>query len=294
MNNVKISIIVPVYNVEKYIAQCIESILNQIFKDFEVLCIDDCGTDNSVKIIEEYAKKDRRIKIIKHEFNKGLGTARNTGVEHSKGKYIACVDSDDWILPDYLKLMYEKIEETGVNSVWCKPWSYLDWNQKTEEITFPALVALKEGFTDVSKDNIHTFPAYAWNKMYRKDFITKNNLRWADGLIFEDIEFYYRFFTKSTLIYMLDEHLYMYRRRMDSIVSSGLKAQNNFTDIITITKRLYDYLLENKLFPKYSHAFTVQLISNVKLYLNSDACRKQVLEAANKMFKEIDLELLKV
>ena len=105
--NPKISVIIPVYNVEKYLAECIESILNQTFNDIEILIIDDCSTDNSYKIMEEYAKKDSRIVLYHNENNVGVSKTRNIGLDNAKGEYIAFVDSDDYVAPDFLRILYE-------------------------------------------------------------------------------------------------------------------------------------------------------------------------------------------
>ena len=104
--NPEISIIVPVYNVEKYLKRCIDSILNQSFTDFELILVDDGSTDNSGEIIDEYAIKDERIKVI-HKENGGLSSARNVGIEYSKGNYIAFVDSDDYINKNMYKILYK-------------------------------------------------------------------------------------------------------------------------------------------------------------------------------------------
>ena len=93
----KISLIVPVFNVEKYVSKCLDSLVAQTLKDIEIICVDDCSTDNSLQIIEKYASKDSRIKIVKHEVNKGLGQARNTGLGYSCGEYIWFIDSDDYV-----------------------------------------------------------------------------------------------------------------------------------------------------------------------------------------------------
>ena len=95
-SNVKVSVIVPVYNVEKYLKDCLDSVVNQTLEDIEIICVNDGSTDNSLAILEEYAEKDSRIKIITQE-NKGLGGARNTGLYHANGEYISFIDSDDWI-----------------------------------------------------------------------------------------------------------------------------------------------------------------------------------------------------
>ena len=93
----KFSIIVPIYKVEKYVSQCIESILAQTYKDFEILCVDDCGNDGSIKIVENFAQTDSRIKILYQDKNRGVAAARNLALENAQGEFLLCVDSDDWI-----------------------------------------------------------------------------------------------------------------------------------------------------------------------------------------------------
>ena len=103
---IKVSIIVPVYNVELYLRECLDSIINQTLKDIEIICVDDCSTDNSYIILDEYSKKDSRIKLLKHNVNKGLGPARNTGINVAQGEYIGFIDSDDYISLDYFENLY--------------------------------------------------------------------------------------------------------------------------------------------------------------------------------------------
>ena len=110
---VSITVIVPIYNVEKYLKRCIESILNQTFKDFELLLLNDGSTDSSGKICDIYASKDNRI-VVRHKKNQGVSTTRNLGIDIAKGEYITFIDSDDWIEKDYLEKMYSKIKEMNV------------------------------------------------------------------------------------------------------------------------------------------------------------------------------------
>ena len=115
---IKISVIIPVYNVEKYLRECLDSLINQSFKDFEVICIDDGSTDKSYKILEEYSQKDSRIKVLKQEHN-GAGAARNLGIEIAKGKYIQFLDSDDYFEPNMLEELYNTAEKFGADMAVC-------------------------------------------------------------------------------------------------------------------------------------------------------------------------------
>ena len=110
LNNMKISIIVPVYNVEKYLERCLDSLINQTLKDIEIICINDGSTDNSSEILKEYAKKDSRIIII-NQNNQGISVARNNGMNKAKGKYIGFVDSDDWVDLDFFEKLYKAAEK---------------------------------------------------------------------------------------------------------------------------------------------------------------------------------------
>ena len=125
MDSTMISVIVPVYNVEPYLRKCLDSIVNQTYRDFEILIIDDGSTDGSGRICDEYAEKDSRIKVF-HTENRGLSCARNLGLAEAKGEWIGFVDSDDWIEPDMYEVLIRRAEETGADVVECSHYKELD------------------------------------------------------------------------------------------------------------------------------------------------------------------------
>ena len=114
---VKVSIIVPVYNVEKYISRCLNSLINQTLDDIEIICVNDCSTDNSFETVKEYAVKDSRFVLIEHEINQGLGSARNSGIGIASGKYIIFIDSDDYIDTDYCEKLYNTAKKYDADIV---------------------------------------------------------------------------------------------------------------------------------------------------------------------------------
>ena len=116
--NAIFSIIIPVYNVEPYLRECLNSIINQTFQEFEIICIDDGSTDNSFSVLQEYAQKDKRFKIFRQE-NQGSGIARNYGINTAKGKYLVFVDPDDWVVQDYLEQLYDAFKESGADVELC-------------------------------------------------------------------------------------------------------------------------------------------------------------------------------
>ena len=126
----KISIIIPVYNVEKYLRECLDSCINQTLADIEIICVDDCSPDNSIKILEEYQAKDYRIKIFRHEKNKNLGAARNTGIQNAIGEYVWFVDSDDYIDTKACQILYDAIKEFNVDMLCFSALKFVDEGEK--------------------------------------------------------------------------------------------------------------------------------------------------------------------
>ena len=246
------SVIVPFYNVETYIVECLQSILGQTFKDFEVLCVDDCGNDLTSDIVNLFAQKDKRIKIIKHKKNKGLGTARNTGLKHAKGKYIVCVDSDDYITSDLLQNVYNAFMEHECRVVWFSAKLYSHYEQKfLDFIAFNTLSSQKEGLLNINQNNLMDFPQFSWNKAYEKDLLLENNIFWKENKLFEDIELYWKIHTKIHDVYYINKPLYIYRKRPGSICSNKNNIPETIADLYSVTEDVYKYLIHNHLFTDY-------------------------------------------
>ena len=126
----KISVVIPVYNVGSYLAECLDSVISQDFKDIEIICVNDCSADNSLEILKKYAGKDSRIKIVNHEYNKGLGAARNTGLRKAAGKYVFFLDSDDFLCTGILGKLYNKALETKADAVFSKGCAFTESRDK--------------------------------------------------------------------------------------------------------------------------------------------------------------------
>ena len=226
MNVPKVSIIIPIYNVEKYVEQCIKSVVEQTLGDIEIICIDDCSTDNSISIVESYANHDSRIKIIRHEVNKGLGIARNTGINSSSGDYIFFLDSDDYILPDTLEKLYTKIRTVHSDIVTIRAKAFPD--EDLEEIKNRAEISnqwLDKFVADkyyVTLDNyIETtekLNCTVWGKLYSKDFIQNNHLRFIEKKIMhEDNGFWLKVCSCFPVITYMEDLGLMYRIRRGAI-----------------------------------------------------------------------------
>ena len=186
------SIIVPVYKAEKYIKECINSILNQTFDDFEILCVDDCGEDNSIKIIEEYAKTDSRIKIFYQPKNLGVAAARNLAVEKATGKYIFNVDADDWIDKNTLSILNYHFKNSGAESIWFDGYKYYQLENKLDDK--PVHDRKITGFIDLIPDILPVYSDMCGMKAYTLESIRRINLKWPVGIkLDEDGEFYFKY-----------------------------------------------------------------------------------------------------
>ncbi|WP_413854281.1 glycosyltransferase family 2 protein [Candidatus Ruminimicrobium bovinum] len=252
----KISVIVPVYNVEKYLSQCLDSILNQTFKDFECICVNDGSTDNSLSVLQEYVNKDNRIKIINQE-NRGLPGARNSALKIINGKYITFIDSDDFVSSDYLEKLTNIAEKENSDIVYCRHKMYYSLDNKYEK--GPNREKLNTLFYEYSKSrqtdkqlecilDIVENSRSACMKLYKTDVIKDNTI-----LFFEDIyaeeDFAFNILANlySNKISFLDEELYYYRKQVDSLTAKKEKLRiNALRSFITLTNFLYKRnLLEN-------------------------------------------------
>lgn len=217
------SIIVPVYNVEKYLDKCLKSILRQTFKDFECIIIDDGSPDNSNIIIDKYVKLDQRFKVI-HQKNMGISAARNAGLDIAEGDYIKFIDSDDYIADDYLEKFALKIADTDADIVICGfIEAYKDY-EKNKVFTSES--------TKVIKQNIlaDLWPSYVWNKCYKKDLF--GDIRFPIGMVYEDLLTIPAVCLNAKRIECIPDKLYYYNRQ----------NVNSITAQKTV-KKLYDLFL---------------------------------------------------
>lgn len=250
-----ISIIVPIWNTEKYLRRCLDSLINQTKKDIEIVCVNDGSPDNSLDIIKEYVVKDSRIKLVDQK-NQGVAVARNVGLKNATSKYIMWCDSDDEYAPDMCEKMFNAIEEYRVDMVVCA------MNVISDEVG----TKLGAGVEEYVRLKFSGEQTVDWNlivhtdvslpsKIMKKSLIDKYSMHFPDGLHFEDAYFFDQYFTASRTVYYMDEKLYNYHRNNDSIMSRSFKKTNISLDYIQIIPRTYDYLKKNDLFDRYNDFF---------------------------------------
>ena len=288
--NKLVSVVVPFYNVEKYIEQCITSIQNQTYSDIEILCIDDCSPDKSIEIVERLAQKDKRIKIIRHDKNKGLGGARNTGLRNATGKYIFFVDSDDWLERECIEKVFRQFERTGYDTIWFKPRVLWESSGEYTDISpmFPYYAHCRQNFVTLDDTNLINFPLYSWNKAYDRQFLLDNDLFWRENVFFEDVEFYFKTSIKSPEIYIIDEQLYVYRRRNDSIISSATREVDKAGDLYFVATEVYKYLKANNLLGKYKNSFQKYTVDAMNMFRRFTDVHKKLLPIIDQFLKDIN------
>lgn len=235
MTSPKISVIVPVYKAEKYISQCIDSILQQSFTDFELLLIDDGSPDNSGKICDNYAIKDSRIRVF-HQENKGVSIARNLGLENANGEWITFVDSDDYILPGSLKTLYGYSLKENTEIIIAN--SYTDINNKLIKKTF-FNYSINESL------KLKVVHNALWGYLIRNSIIKKTKARFIEGLAYsEDCIFIHDIFYESRQILYIKDYIYVYRTNINSACQSlnyERTAKNQFEASIILMQHANKY-----------------------------------------------------
>lgn len=213
-----ISVIVPVYNVEKYLSQCINSILNQTIKNLEIILVDDGSLDNSGKICDEFSEKDNRIIVI-HKENNGLSSARNAGLKVAKGNYIGFVDSDDWLDENMYEILLELIKDHSSDISCCNFFRTADSEEKIPPITNESIQSFNniEGLNNFYTD-LYTQTVVAWNKLYSRELF--DDVTYPVGKIHEDEGTTYKLFYKAKKITYTNRPLYYYRTTPNSITTS--------------------------------------------------------------------------
>ena len=241
---VKISIIIPVYNVEKYLRQCLDSLIGQTLKDIEIICVNDGSKDNSLEILREYKNKDSRIVII-DQINQGVSVARNNALKIAKGEYIGFVDSDDWVDADFFeKLYYSAIKNDCDIAV-----GGIAWNFTSGELDFIDLKFKKSKIFNKTPDKYKITrvakAAYIWNKIYKKELFEKLKLEFEPGICYEDMMFSHIILHESEKLVTVPNTFYHYRANPLSLVHNDTPEKK--LDFKNEILKTIDYVKKNKI-----------------------------------------------
>ena len=269
-----ISVIIPVYNVEPYLRQCVDSVLSQTYKNIEIILVDDGSTDSSNIICDEYARKHGNIKVI-HKKNAGLSEARNSGLDVSNGSYIAFIDSDDWISKDNLEKMITEIKTQDSDFVFSDGVSFEDSDRG---------YSIKQGYTRKEKyetdtginmfkrlHNCKDFHCAVQMYLWKKTFLDKHSLRFYPGILYEDMLFTYKAFLLADSVAHCYDKLYHRRFRAGSIVTSR-PISKNFLSAKTVYEEVSELTsgLISECFQEYCSRCAFRAIELYKKLSGSD------------------------
>ena len=284
----KVSVIIPVYNTEKYIPKCLDSVCNQTLSDIEIICINDCSTDNSLKVLEEYAQKDNRIKIINFEQNKGAAIARNTGIDNAQGEYIGFIDSDDYPDIDF----YEKLYNAAI--------------QENADVAKGTYKSAQTGhFDEILNEKIKTNKmnfAYEYcSAIFKKDLLIKNDIHFPELSDMEDPVFAFKSAIHANKVIVLDG-TYVNIVSRETSQTSGIPSLKRIQDKLKGLSVIID-LANNSDINNYSYGYVLSLwfsvnIFNIAKNKSSDVCKllsDEILVLYKKIIKkDVFLDHLKI
>lgn len=270
-----ISIIIPVYNIEKYLSRCVDSIIKQSMKEFEVLLIDDGSTDQSGKICDEYSKRYDFIKAY-HKVNGGLSDARNYGIKRAKGKYITFIDPDDFIHKDYLKTLYELIQAEGVHVSCISGIRYLEGEKIPCTGHSPEYIVSKE---DGLKNMLirKGFGVSAWGKLFERELF--DDIRFPKGKIYEDVFTIPYVIAKSEKIAYKEEYMYYYFVRKDSITHKNFDSRNFM--MLEGLNKLSKFIMTN--YPELKDAMQCRYVWDILSLINKACSTKEYKKLVKKI-----------
>ncbi len=283
----KVSIVVPVYNVEKYLEECLKSIVNQTLEDIEIICVNDGSTDSSLEILNKFAQKDKRIIVI-NKANSGYGHTMNTGINCASGEYIGIIESDDFADKYMFEKLYSLAKENDADIAkgdWYSYWSKNNFSRKQNRIS-PAK-AFKTTNAREDKSLLRIDPS-VWSAIYRKEFLNKYNIRFLEtpGASFQDIGFSFKVFALAERV-ILSDRAYLYYRQDN--INSSVKSKTKVYCVCDEYNEIDRFLDE---YPDLKHELKIQEeINRYNGYLSSalridDSVKPEFIKVFSKHFKE--------
>lgn len=286
---IKVSIIVPVYNNEKYLRRCLESLVNQTLKDIEIILINDCSTDKSIDILNEYKKKySEKITLINLNENKRPGGARNKGIEAAKGEYLGFVDSDDYVEKDMYEQLYNLASSGNYDMVDC---GFYNGSAKKNSLT---TIEKTWGELDLEKRrHLVAYPGFLWSKIIRRSIIVDNNIKFRENVTFEDIDFLPVVMLYLKRVYATDLVLYYYSNNFESITSNG-NENIQVEDKMNALRCLVKKFKEHNAYEDYKEEITfhiyliyIYMLQYYTLYLDEEAVNYEMYKALQEFFFEL-------
>lgn len=285
---IKVSVIIPVYNAEKYLRQCLDSVLSQSLKEIEIICVDDGSADKSRDILREYATADERLKIMTQE-NRGPGAARNSGMEAAAGRYIMFLDADDWFEPDMLSDLYETAERNSADITVCKAERF----DNRTGTTLDSAWMLKEEYLPgeaFSPEEIaeHLFQftyGQVWDKLFYREFLMEKELRFPEMWAAEDTAFVYKCLLLAERICVLPEVKVHYRVNVNGSVSNSFVKHPDAP--FKAFELVYVFLKDSGLYERFERSF----LNWAMEYLVWQVCNMPDKEIRRNYYDELNSKL---
>ena len=288
----KISVVVPVYNVEKYLEKCLNSIINQTYKNIEIIVVDDGSTDSCGQLCDEYAIMDKRIIVI-HKKNGGLSDARNVGIDNATGKFICFIDSDDYVESNMIEKLYSVCKETNSDICCCGKFIENTSNTKISNSKDFFICSSEEALERML--TINDIETSAWDKIYKTSLFKNNDIKYPVNEIYEDMSTTYKVIDKAEKICHIPIPLYHYVIRNDSISHSPFYRKQ--LQLITNSQIIKEFIYSK--YPKLNEAaeyfYYLQLITILQKikYSSNFNDNKDIYEKLNNDFKESFFKILK-
>ncbi len=288
----KISIITPVYNADLYLEECLNSLVNQTLEDIEIICVNDNSKDKSLKILQNFAKKDKRIKIINFDETSGQSRARNVALESVSGEYIGFVDADDFVDLDMFEKMYKKSQNADM--VMCQAKVFDDKVKTYKDDAYFALECFDDKFAEKpfthedTVDFITEINVSVWNKIYRTKFLKKLGVKFQEGFIYEDLPYFYEVYTQAKKVVLLKEFLYSYR--INNQNSTMTRTDKNVKDRVDMASLTYNILKKQKYFEKIKSTLLNTIIHDLfyRCLIINSRYQKEYFFRMQKFFKTLD------
>lgn len=262
----KLSVIMPVYNVEKYLPKCLDSLTGQTLKEIEIICINDGSSDSSSEILNRYAARDNRITVINQE-NQGQGNARNCGINLAKGEYIAFVDSDDWLENNAFEILYEKAKKFDADIVEFNYNEIFECSGQIKKHNYSIKLPENKVYNHkITKKYLFGTISVSWNKIYKRDFINEYNIRFGSGRRAQDGVFAIKAKVYAQKIIFENKPLYNYNIRQGSSVNSSSSKQLELFQSLADIKK---FLIEENLYKTYKSDALKDFIKTISSTYNS-------------------------
>lgn len=291
----KVTVIIPVYNVEKYLRQGLDSVVNQTLKDIEIICVDDCSTDSSLEILKEYMLRDSRIILLRTDKNSGAGAARNKALKIAKGDYVMFLDPDDWYSLDACETAYNQITKYNNDFVMFNYYNYDENTASSKLDTYRT-----EVFYDAN-DNFHIELknyidyiriSFTWAQIFSREFLLRNNIQFMDLRLCEDVPFFINAVCSAKDISVIQKPLYYYRRNPQSM---SLSYERNWKDLFEGRYKSLEIIknLENSedfIYPNLIYMIKSLLYWYERIELSNFQIRREFYIELRKFFQKLNSE----